>query len=162
MSGFMHVRFIHVPDQLVQAAHTHLQRVGRQGLEGFALWSGILDGERFLVRATYIPAQQGLRLDSGVCVTVDGDELHRINVWLYTHQFRLIAQLHSHPGEAYHSKTDDAFPIATTVGSLSLVIPYFARAPFSLSRCAIYRLSPQAQWLTLPPAEAAQLIMIEE
>lgn len=162
MSGFTHVRFIQVPDQLVQAAHTHLQHVGRQGLEGFALWAGVLDGERFLVRATYIPAQQGLRLDTGVCVTVDGGELHRINVWLYTEQFRLIAQLHSHPGEAYHSKTDDTFPIATTVGSLSLVIPDFAREPFSLSHCAIYRLSPQARWLPLTAVEVAQLIVIEE
>ena len=35
---------------------------------------------------------------------------------------------------------DDALPIATTVGCLSLVIPNFAREPFALDQCAVYRL----------------------
>jgi hypothetical protein len=38
-------------------------------------------------------------------------------------------QVHTHPGEAFHSPTDDAFPIIHTVGFLSLVIPNFALGP---------------------------------
>src|SRR5437764_13990209 len=138
MSGLAHVKRVIVTPACVEAAHSHLRRVGQQGLEGFALWAGECDSDTFLVRANIIPEQSGLRSDLGVCVVVAGDELHRINVWLYEHGMTLIAQLHSHPDEAYHSRTDDTYPIATTIGSLSLVIPYFAREPFFLADCAVY------------------------
>jgi hypothetical protein len=92
---------------------------------------------------------------------VDGPKLHELNRWLYERQMTLIAQLHSHPGEAYHSPTDDAFPIATAVGSFSLVVPDFARNPFSLERCAVYRLAGNGGWIELSGAEARALIVIE-
>jgi len=161
MSGLGHVKQVRVSRACVEQAHSHLRRVGEMGLEGFALWAGELDGDTFLVRANIIPEQRGLRSDLGVCVVVDGDELHRINVWLYEHGMTLIAQLHSHPEEAYHSSTDDTYPIATTNGSLSLVIPYFARASFSLTDCAVYRLLPPRRWVELSGHEVENLIIPE-
>jgi hypothetical protein len=161
MSGLAHVKKVIVPSVCVEEAHSHLRRVGQEGLEGFALWAGESDGDTFLVRANIIPEQRGLRSDLGVCVVVGGDELHRINVWLFEHQMTLIAQLHSHPNEAYHSTTDDAYPIATTTGSLSLVVPDFAREAFSLAKCAVYRLLPSRRWVELSGDEAARLIVFE-
>ncbi len=161
MTGFAHVRAVSVPRRRVEEAHEHLALVGRRGLEGFALWAGTLAGDVFRVSDTIIPEQTGLRSDLGVCVTVDGRELHRINVWLHGRGLTLVAQLHSHPAEAYHSPTDDAFPIATTTGSLSLVVPDFAATPFSLETCAVYRLLPPRGWVELSPEEARELIVIE-
>lgn len=162
MKGLAHIKRIVVPSACVEEAHAHLRRVGQRGLEGFALWAGELDGDTFLVRANIIPEQRGLRSDLGVCVVVGGDELHRINVWLYEHNMILIAQLHSHPGEAYHSATDNAYPIATSVGSLSLVVPDFASEPFSLANCAVYRLLPSRGWVKLSRVEADLLIVLED
>ena len=162
MTGMAQVETVRVPRRCAMEAHVHLALVGREGLEGFALWAGKLEGAVFYVTDTVIPKQTGLRTDLGVCVTVDARELHRINVWLYNHGLTLIAQLHSHPTEAYHSDTDDTYPIATTTGSLSLVIPDFAREPFSLKRCAIYRLLPPCGWVELSFDEAETLIRIEE
>jgi hypothetical protein len=162
MSGLAHVKRVVVPSACVEEAYTHLRRVGQQGLEGFALWAGELDGDTFLVRANIIPEQRGLRSDLGVCVVVGGDELHRINVWLYEHRMTLIAQLHSHPDDAYHSTTDDTYPIATTTGSLSLVVPDFASNPFSLENCAVYRLFPPRGWVELSGDEADRLIVFED
>jgi hypothetical protein len=162
MNGLAHVNKVIVPSACVAEAHSHLRRVGLRGLEGFALWAGELDGDSFLVRATIIPEQRGLRSDLGVCVVVGGDELHRVNVWLYERRMTLIAQLHSHPDEAYHSTTDDTYPIATTTGSLSLVVPNFAREPFSLADCAAYRLLPPRGWVELSGEEADQLIAFED
>jgi hypothetical protein len=79
-------------------------------------------------------------------VSVPGDELHRINMWLHRHRLRLIAQIHSHPTEAYHSDTDDRYAIATSLGSISIVIPDFAVRPFQLEDCAAYRLSNRPWW----------------
>jgi len=39
------------------------------------------------------------------------------------------AQVHTHPGAAYHSATDDAYPLLHNPGFLSLVIPRFALGP---------------------------------
>jgi hypothetical protein len=162
MNGLAQVKKVMVPFACVEAAHSHLRRVGQEGLEGFALWAGQPDGDTFLVRANIIPEQRSLRSDLGVCVVVGGDELHRINVWLYEHGMTLITQLHSHPHEAYHSTTDDTYPIATTTGSLSLVIPDFAREPFSLANCAVYRLLPPRGWVELSRDEADGLIVFED
>lgn len=144
--GFMDLDHVLVPGDLATAAQEHLRRVGRDGLEGFALWAGRASGRVFEVTQMIVPAQTGMRFEEGVCVRVDGAELHRINLHLYEHGLSLIAQIHSHPGEAYHSETDDTFPIATTLGSLSLVVPDFAVRPFALADCAAYRLAGPGTW----------------
>jgi len=38
----------------------------------------------------------------------------------------VLVQVHTHAGEAFHSLTDDRWPIVTTPGFLSLVLPHFA------------------------------------
>src|SRR5688572_3679882 len=38
-------------------------------------------------------------------------------------------QVHTHPNEAFHSRTDDEFPLIHEIGFLSLVIPDFALGP---------------------------------
>ncbi len=161
MNGLIDIASVRVPRVCALEAHAHLCKVGKQGLEGFALWAGQRDGSTFNVQQTIIPHQIGLRFSQGVCVTVGAEELHRINVWLYQHNMTLVAQLHSHPTEAYHSDTDDAFPIATTVGSLSLVVPYFAQDPFSIAQCAVYQLQPGAGWVELLQDDVRRLIRIE-
>lgn len=130
--------------------------------KAIALWTGRIQGQIAWVEATYIPLQHGVRSEHGLAVVVDGDELHRLNLWLYHQKLTLIAQLHTHPGDAYHSDTDDAFPIATRIGSLSLVVPNFAHDPFTIADCAIYRLAADGSWLALNSIEAARLISIQE
>jgi hypothetical protein len=73
----------------------------------------------------------------------------------------LIAQIHSHPGRAYHSSTDDQYAVATTVGCLSLVVPNFATAPFAVDRVASYRLDASGTWRSLSSSEAARIISVE-
>jgi hypothetical protein len=162
MNGFEHITTIVVPASLVEETNSQLRLIGRRGMEGFALWAGVPSETKFLVRSHIIPQQTGHLLEGGVCVSVGPEELHRINVSLFENQMTLIAQIHTHPTDAYHSETDDAYPIATTVGSVSIVIPYFARQPFALSRCAVYRLCPQRGWVDLTPQEASRLIHIVE
>jgi hypothetical protein len=146
----------------VGEAHEHLRELGRQGNEGMALWVGTVEGRTFHVTTTLIPRQTGVQTPVGICITVDGDELHRINVWLYERGLRLIAQLHSHPTEAYHSETDDTYPIATTQGCLSLVVPDFAVRPFALDECAVYRLDRRGTWQELTVNQVSSLIQIIE
>jgi hypothetical protein len=162
MSGFSGVALVRVPQRCVCEAHTHLRQMGSRGDEGIALWVGTVEETTFHVTRTLIPRQLGVRTLGGICITVDGDELHRINMWLYEQGLRLIAQLHSHPTEAYHSETDDTYPIATTQGCLSLVIPDFAVRPFTLDECAVYRLDQRGTWQELTVKQVASLIQLIE
>lgn len=162
LAGFLNLTELRVPRRLADEAQAHLRAVGQVGNEGFALWSGRREGNVFTVAETLIPVQRGLQFQTGVCVTVGADELFRINRHLYTTGQQLVAQLHSHPTEAYHSETDDTFPIATTVGAFSLVVPDFAVRPFSLEECAVYRLVEDDGWLDFPPEAVRRVIHLIE
>jgi hypothetical protein len=160
-AGFLDLERIIVPKSLAVAANDHLRVAGRGGCEAFALWAGRRTGAVFQVLETIIPPQRAGEADGGVFVSVDSEALFRLNMHLYDRELALVAQLHSHPGEAYHSETDDTYPIATTAGALSLVIPDFAAHPFAVERCAIYRLIAGEGWVAIPRAEAARLIHLD-
>jgi hypothetical protein len=46
-------------------------------------------------------------------------------------------QVHTHPEEAFHSPTDDEFPIIHKPGFLSLVIPDFGLVPVGFERACV-------------------------
>lgn len=162
MSTLHQVNKVVVPRLAITTVRNHLQHMGRHGLEGFALWAGTRNGDSFTVTHPVIPRQRGIRTDSGVCVVLESGELHRLNVWLYQNSLSLVAQIHSHPAEAYHSETDDSLPVATAVGSFSLVVPYFAMRPFSIAGCAVYRLSTSAEWVEVPTPDAESIFTVTE
>ena len=61
---------------------------------------------------------------------------------------RIAAQAHTHPGRAFHSRTDDRFPIAWQPGLYSLVIPDFARQPSQEQEWYLTQLDPDGRWNT--------------
>ena len=83
---------------------------------------------------------------------VKGEELHKLNAWLYTAEQVLAVQIHCHPGEAYHSETDNRFPIVTAVGGASVVVPDFCRHGLLTQGTAVYRLSDKGWGLSPGPA----------
>ena len=91
---------------------------------------------------------------------VQGDELNRINRELYSLGLKLIAQIHSHPTEAYHSETDDAFPIVTILGGISVVVPDFGSRGIDLSTWEVYRLNNGPIWEHLSSLEKNKLLTI--
>ena len=162
MTGFQHVRKVVVPIRATIDTQRFLREVGHRGNEGLVLWCGKSSGDVFEVIDILIPRQRAIRTADGVCAIVDGDELHRINMQLYESGLRLIAQVHSHPTEAFHSDTDDEHSIVNTVGCLSLVVPDFAARDFSLRDCAIFRLAPSGEWKELSHREAEALIELRD
>jgi hypothetical protein len=55
-------------------------------------------------------------------------------------------QVHTHPGEAFHSHTDDEFPIIHTPGFLSLVIPTFGLGPVGFNEAYLTEIQPDGRW----------------
>lgn len=153
------VRFF-VPRQIADDTDEQLREAGRLGYERFVLWTGVIRQNEFDVATMHVPRQRAYRLPDGLCVRVEGDELHRLNVWLFEHEQRLAIQVHAHPTEAYHSDTDDTFPIVTTRGGLSLVVPDFAQRGVRGDGTALYRLSASG-WIELSLEVSRRLLDIE-
>jgi len=59
------------------------------------------------------------------------------------------AQIHTHPGEAFHSATDDQWPIVSQAGFISIVIPEFALGQPTLDKTWLGRLQPDGNWQQL-------------
>lgn len=160
MKGFQHIKKIKIPFLCIEKVYEHLRNAGNNRVEGVALLAGIVNNSCFEVKAEIIPEQEAFNNNGGLLYTVDGEELHKINVWLYKNGMTLIAQIHSHPGLAYHSDTDDKYPIITTLGGISIVIPDFGFNPISIDDWAVYRLINDRDWIEQSKEEVEILISI--
>ena len=139
-----------IPTRIVDDTERSLRRAGRKGLELFVLWSGLVIENEFFARTAHVPRQTSYQLETGLMVRVDGDALHQLNAWLYDHDEVLMVQIHAHPTTAFHSTTDDTYPIVTADGSLSIVAADFCRHGLLSDSSAVYRLDNQT-WLELDP-----------
>jgi proteasome lid subunit RPN8/RPN11 len=151
------VRNVRIESDVVSSTLGALQRCGREGFEGLVLWLGEIEGEAAHISKAIMPTQKPTRNESGVGYFIDGETLFRLNQALTESGLRLIAQVHSHPSEAYHSNTDDRYAIVTAEGGLSFVVPNFGRAPSDPTIWAIYRLT-EGKWRELDMVEARLLI----
>lgn len=154
------VRQIRIDAEVVSATLEALQSYGADGLEGLVLWLGEIDGDCARISRALIPEQKAISSESGVGYFIDGTTLFRLNRALSDTGLRLIAQVHSHPTEAYHSETDDRYAIVTAEGGFSFVVPNFGRAPLDPSFWAVYRLN-SGEWRPLDRKAAASLISLE-
>lgn len=67
------------------------------------------------------------------------------------------AQVHTHPFDAGHSRTDDRFALAPATDFVSLVIPDFADGTVGLDRAAAFRMAASGTWDQVNPEEVFHL-----
>ncbi len=158
--GLETVSEVVLPRTLADGTQASLREAGMSGNEGLVVWSGVQEDATFVVRTVTVPRQRGIRTRDGVCVVVDGAGLHELNVATFSRGERLFAQVHSHPGRAYHSPMDDRYAVVTSPGCLSLVVPDFAVRPFNVADCALFRLARDGRWSAVGAAAAARLISV--
>lgn len=160
--GFLDIETVHLPKSCAQIAIEALYRAGTSGVEGVALFAGVREGNTFNITQTIIPLQKAGSVEDGLIYVVSGEELERIGLELYDNVLQLFAQIHSHPGAAYHSETDDAFPIVTVLGGVSIVVPNFAMGGVKISEWAIYRLLPNTGWTEINGKQKERLFVIND
>jgi hypothetical protein len=153
------VEEVTIPPEVIAATLETLRAYGQKGFEGLVLWIGQVNGRSALVFQALVPDQESISSEDGVGYFVDGSTLFRLNRILASSGLRLIAQVHSHPTEAYHSEADDRYAIVTAEGGLSLVVPNFGWAPIDPSEWAVYRLSA-GEWKYLERHQAEELIKV--
>jgi hypothetical protein len=67
------------------------------------------------------------------------------------------AQVHTHPTVAFHSDTDDAYPIIHAPGFLSLVIPNFAFGPVGFENAYLTEIQSDGSWREVSIAERLEV-----
>lgn len=138
-----------------------LAEAGRGGHEAFVVWGATVDDRGTVVTfdTAVAPRQSAHRTPHGLLVTVDGDALFAVNRTLYARGRVLAGQVHSHPTDAYHSDTDDHYPLVTLTGALSVVVPDFATNGVNdINRWAWYRLVATGTWAPLTGHDRVELL----
>lgn len=135
---------------------SHLLEHGSRGQEGLVLWGGNVNDGLTRVTTAIHPPQRC----SSASVDVLPGGLQAAYRILERDGARLVAQVHSHPGPAFHSGRDDAFPATFFVGFVSIVVPDFCRDGFVLNACSIWIHEGFGKWT--PMTDANERFEIDE
>ena len=150
--------FVIGSDIFQETVHS-LRAFCQRGLEGLVLWLGKVEGQRALVGQAITPPQESIASEDGVGYFVTGETLFLLNRALSETGLHLLAQVHSHPTDAYHSDTDDQFAIVTADGGLSLVVPDFADGPADPAGWAVFRLI-SGRWIEQSIQKCRQMLKL--
>src|SRR5579864_9374689 len=115
---------ISVPSQLLLETFTHFRQCGEAQHECVV----------YLIGPSELPTIVDEVIHPLHAVSRSGYEVDRawpITFWwdLARRQKSVRVQVHTHPHQAFHSRTDDEWAIVHKPGFLSLVIPDFAQGP---------------------------------
>jgi proteasome lid subunit RPN8/RPN11 len=114
-----------IREGLVRETLQTLQECGRrQGGECVVLWIADRD-QPDIVSAARHPEHHSSRKGYEIA----SEWMHTLWVQLSDAGQRICAQVHTHPGPAFHSPTDDEFPAVHLPGFVSIVVPNLARPP---------------------------------
>jgi proteasome lid subunit RPN8/RPN11 len=156
-----HLEKVYIPCDILEQTIASLRTFGVRRHEGLVLWLGsIIDGSTCHVRRILTPPQKSIKSEDGVGYFVTSETLFSLNKLLSNTGLRLLAQVHSHPGRAYHSAADDRFCIVTTEGGFSIVVPAFGFGTSDLFQWATYRLI-KGTWEKLSPKAVKSILFVE-
>jgi len=131
--------------------HT-FRECGRGECECVAYWTGpayasLIDG---LEHPVHLRSALGYQVDDGWLTTF----------WkaLGASERSIKAQIHTHPAGAFHSATDDEWPIVSQAGFISIVIPDFALGQPSLENAWIGQLDINGEWQELASMREALIL----
>jgi hypothetical protein len=135
-----------IPTFVLDEARAHMEEAGAVGVEATGM---IVAGPDRVARHAVFPDQRAGR-SCGHWVQIT--ELGKVELALALGPDETYAaRIHSHPGFAFHSATDDRNPGLRYEGALSIVVPYYGlglRA--GLRACGVF-VRRDRRWQALPP-----------
>jgi hypothetical protein len=137
------------PSAVVAETIGHLRIAGRGERECVVLWLGRRGADGIDIQEARRPWQTAWR-DR---FHIPPNETAAVKVYLRERRLIIAAQVHSHPGKAFHSAADDIGAVIRHVGALSFVIPWFASqtsVSSFLSDVALSELQEDNAWHEIP------------
>jgi hypothetical protein len=134
-----------------------LQARSRSGSEAYTVWVGELQPKRAVVWEVWpVDAEADSRH-----AQISFDDVLKLGARVAISKWFIVAQLHTHGGQAFHSQTDDAYPISSQVGFLSIVVPNFGSDPPGVG-WAYYEHEGAGRWRPIPATEVPKRIVMEQ
>lgn len=90
--------------------------------EKVILWLGKSENDLYVVKEVFVPTQ--ITEQDHFAIPPEG--MQELMGKLRGSRMMLIAQVHTHPYEAYHSEADDKWAIVRHINAFSIVLPWFA------------------------------------
>ena len=135
---FENITKIIVSRSIISETFDFLQLYGKNEKEAHAIFAGMKQDEVFKISKVFFPKQD----NSGYTYEVNDGEDHKINVQMYDLGITAIAQIHTHPANAFHSDIDDEGASLVMPGSFSIVIPDYGYIKSeNTDNWAVYRYS---------------------
>jgi hypothetical protein len=141
-----------LPHRVLDETFTYFRGCGRGRRECQILWIGPWATPETITRAVH--PKHSAHADG---FELDERWLNDFGFALARENMSIRVQVHTHPNKAFHSSTDDAFPIIHTIGFLSLVIPNFAFGPTGFEDAYLTEIQADGNWCEVAIAERLKL-----
>jgi len=124
-----------------------LYRRGRQRHESGAFLLGMANGRRREARGViYYDDLDPQAYASGVCV-LKADTFSKLWAHCRAQDLTVVADIHTHGGQAYQSEADRTNPMVARAGHIAIIVPSFAAVPVLYGRLGIYEYQGEHRWL---------------
>lgn len=133
----------------VASTISRIRQRGERGAEGVMLWLGRRNAFDSEVREAYEPLYQS-RADQFV---VPPEGMVALMDRICATGSAVVAQVHSHPELAFHSRADERWALIKHVGAYSIVLPWFCAntTPGNFwQEAAVFVMQSSGHWLELP------------
>ena len=142
-----------LPKALLEETFAVMRRCGEGRRECQVLWISPWshpEGLTHVIHPRHHAMGDGFDLD-GQWITELWKQLARDNTGVRV-------QVHTHPGRAFHSPTDDAWPVIHVPDFLSAVIPDFALGPIGFDGAYLVEIASDGRWRRARFAERIEVV----
>lgn len=125
--------------------------------ERVLLWLADKSAGTVIVREVFVPEQYA----EADHFQIPRSGMEELLQKLRARRWMVAAQVHTHPGEAFHSWADDRWAIVRHVGALSLVIPRFCQettAATFVRDALVFEMTGDNEFVQTDPGSAYEVI----
>jgi proteasome lid subunit RPN8/RPN11 len=135
--------------RLWRTCMAELRRRGRGLTESGCFVLGKIEGKkRRAVRCVYYDDLDSKAYSSGVCI-LEGSAFSPLWEICRAEGLTVLADIHTHEGEAFQSRADRENPMIARPGHLAVIVPLFARGPVWRHRLGYFRYEGDHRWTDL-------------
>lgn len=147
------------PSKVVDETLEALREGGRAGVERVVFWLGSRTSSEAVISEIYLPQQEAEK----DYFRIPPDSMIELMHHLRRRRLVLLAQVHSHPGMAFHSEADDRWAVVRHGGALSIVVPEFASKTTMRNfekNTAVFRLTSDDRWQKVELTELSTFLSV--
>lgn len=137
-----------------------LNRRGNCRHESGCFVLGQVEGrKRIAQRVVYYDELDQQAYSSGVCI-LGGDSFTRLWEICRAEKLSVIADVHTHPGEAYQSEADRQNPMIAQAGHVAVIVPRYASGRIWRHRLGVFLYEGDHRWTNLSGWRARSFIKV--